>query len=133
MRWNRILPILGLAFFVIVSVQSWRNTRSVHPARHFRWSIFLLDSQPLRTGESDVVPPLPKPNWPDSILRITALPAFILGAIVLAPLSRFGVSEVLAFFTIMPLLIFTWYYFLGSLIDRRILRRNQRAVRATAP
>jgi hypothetical protein len=127
MRWRWILPIVGLALFVVVTVQSWRNSQRVHSARHFRWSVFLLNSQPLKTGESDVVPPLPQPSWPDSILRTTAFPAFFLGIAIIFPLSSLGLSEVLTFMTLMPLVLFTWYYWIGRLIDRRVLRRNRRA------
>lgn len=133
MRWRWILPIVGLALFVVVSVQSWRNSHRVHSARHFRWSVFLLNSQPLKTAESDVVPPLPEPSWPDSILRTTALPIFCLGALIDYPLSRLGISEVLTFLTAMPLLIFAWYYFIGSLIDRRAVRRKRRSNHGRVP
>ena len=133
MRWRRTLSIAGLALFVIVTAQSWRNSHRVHSARYFRWSVFLLNSQPLKTGESDVVPPLPEPSWPDSILRATAFPALFIGIAIIYPLSRLGLSEVLTFMTLMPLVLFSWYYWIGRLIDRRVLRRNQRARRHHDP
>lgn len=105
MSWRRILPVVGLALFVVVTVQSRRNSYSVHSRRYFRWSVFLLDSHPLETGTWDVVPPLPKPNWPDSTIRSSAFPAFFVGAVIVGALSRLGVSEVLIFMVLMPRLV----------------------------
>jgi hypothetical protein len=127
MSWRRILPVVGLSLFVVVSLQSWRNSHSVHSRRYFRWSVFLLDSHPLETGTWNVVPRLPKSNWPDSTIRSTAFPAFLAGALIVGALSRLGASEVPTFMVLMPLLIFTWYYAVGSLIDRLASKRRQGA------
>jgi hypothetical protein len=50
-------------------------------------------------------------------LILSAIPAFFLGQLIAAELGRLGVSEVLTFMVLMPLLIVGWFYFLGRLID----------------
>jgi hypothetical protein len=40
-------------------------------------------------------------------------------------LARLGVSEVFGFLSLVPALMFAWYYFLGWLVDR--LRRRHQA------
>jgi len=37
-------------------------------------------------------------------------------------LGRLGVSQVLTFMVLMPVLIFVWYYFIGWLLERGIRR-----------
>jgi hypothetical protein len=49
---------------------------------------------------------------------LTALPAFAAGGVLVRGLGRLGVSQVSTFMVLMPLLIFTWYYFIGRLVDR---------------
>jgi hypothetical protein len=49
---------------------------------------------------------------------VSALPAFVLGIVIVHGLGRFGVNEVWTFLISMPFLIFTWYYFIGWLLDR---------------
>jgi hypothetical protein len=39
-------------------------------------------------------------------------------------LGRLGVSEVLRFLSLVPALLFAWYYFLGWLVDRLRLRHK---------
>jgi hypothetical protein len=49
---------------------------------------------------------------------LIAFPAFVLGIpIIVKALGHFGVSEVLSFVIAMPLLIFRWFYCVGSRID----------------
>lgn len=52
------------------------------------------------------------------VLIILTIPAFVAGAGIVTGFGRFGVNETLIFFLAMPLLIGTWLYFLGWLIDR---------------
>lgn len=52
------------------------------------------------------------------VLGLSALPAFLVGGVVTNSLARLGVSEVSSFMVSMPILIFTWYYFVGCLLDR---------------
>jgi len=55
---------------------------------------------------------------------LSALPAFIAGLVIVTVLGRFGVSQVSSFMVSMPLLLGTWYYFVGWLIDRRRSKRS---------
>lgn len=130
MRLKWIFPILGLLLFAIVSVQSYHNSRSVGGSgRYFRWSIFLLDSRPLKFGESNVVPPLPEPNWADTTLRLTAFPAFFLAVVLDGGVRKAGISEIWYFMISVPILISAWYYIVGLMADRllrRVLRKSAR-------
>jgi hypothetical protein len=56
---------------------------------------------------------------------ISALPAFVVGAISVKALAHLGISEVWSFVILMPFLIFAWFYFVGWLIER--LLRNRRS------
>jgi hypothetical protein len=49
---------------------------------------------------------------------ISALPAFIVGTLIVFGLGRLGISEVSSFMISMPLLTSAWFYFVGWLIDR---------------
>jgi hypothetical protein len=56
-------------------------------------------------------------------LMLSALPAFVVAAFVVARLGRFGVSEFSSFMVTMPLLICAWYWVVGWLIDRWRFKR----------
>ncbi|MGB9465504.1 MAG: hypothetical protein WBR10_10350 [Candidatus Acidiferrum sp.] len=49
---------------------------------------------------------------------MSAIPAFVVEAVVIGGLGRIGINEIWGFMISMPLLIFAWYYFVGWLIDR---------------
>src|SRR5437660_4156058 len=123
MRWRITLPALGLSLFALIGYDSFRH----HPtsSRYMRWSSMYLDSEPLSGSQT----PCKKANPdcgafpPESIevstgvlpmsLVLTALPAFLLGGIVVSGLGRLGVSEVVSFHVAMPFLIACWFFFLG--------------------
>lgn len=50
-------------------------------------------------------------------LFLLAIPAFIVGSLVVALSGRLGVSQVWSFMLSMPLLIAAWLYWVGRLID----------------
>lgn len=62
--------------------------------------------------------PLPR------LLVLSALPAFVVGAVVVESLGRLGINEVISFMILMPLLICGWFYFLGWFIDRWRYKRS---------
>jgi hypothetical protein len=64
----------------------------------------------------------------ESVLVLTAVPAFLAGAALIAGLGKLGVSQVWTFMLSMPLLIGAWFYLVGWLIDRWRGRRIKRAV-----
>jgi hypothetical protein len=53
-----------------------------------------------------------------------AMPAFLLSAVIVGGLRRLGINQIWSFMISMPLLIFGWFYFVGSLIDRRRWKRE---------
>jgi hypothetical protein len=133
--WRRVLPLLGLLLFSCVTYQTMQR----HPAssRYFWWSSIPLDSTPLSKSE-----PTCKeggencPEWgPQSIvvesgllarvLIFSAIPVFLLGPLITVELGRLGISEVLTFMVSMPLLIGSWFYLLGWLIDRWERKRQR--------
>lgn len=126
--WKVVLPLVGLLLFAGVT---YRSTRGWHHAssRYFWWSSIPLDSTPLSKSESACKEGVENcQEWgPQSIevdagllartLILSAIPAFFLGQLIAAELGRLGVSEALTFMVLMPLLIGSWFYFLGRLID----------------
>ena len=54
---------------------------------------------------------------PERALFFSAIPAFLLGSLIEGVLGQLGISKVLTFMVSMPLLIGSWFYFLGWLID----------------
>jgi hypothetical protein len=58
------------------------------------------------------------PSWIEEWFMRSALPAFLIGAVVVSSLGRLGVNQIWSFVISMPLLILIWYYFVGWLIDR---------------
>lgn len=65
------------------------------------------------------------PSLLAQFLMLSALPAFVVGGLVVKGLGRLGISQISSFLFLMPLLIFAWYYFVGWLIDRLVCKRSQ--------
>ena len=127
MRWRLVLPVVPLMLFAGVTYQCVRSNDA--SSRYFWWSSFPLDSEPLNKShsacklgiencqvwgpdETERTTPLPA-----RVLILSATPAFVLGSLIGGELGRLGVSEVLTFMLSMPLLIGSWFYLLGWLID----------------
>jgi hypothetical protein len=135
-RWSLVLPLCGLALFLLGTYASFRFNREVfgnRPTRYFYWSSIRLDSDPLnkhqypyflpcKSGEADCVEPqtiwVVEHGSVSMLLRLAALPAFFAGVAIVRGLARLGVSEVATFLISMPLLILAWFYLIGWLIDR---------------
>ena len=56
---------------------------------------------------------------------MSALPAFLVGALFVAVLGRLGVNQVWSFLATMPVLILAWCFFVGRLLDKWIRRAKQ--------
>ena len=138
-RWQWTLPVVALLLFSLGSYESF-----AHPVaprgRYVWWSSIPLDSDPLgrhatspntatcdEGGENCLVgEPITvwvDPGWLARILVISSGPAFIAGAGIVRGLSKFGVSEVVSFLIAMPLLLGSWFYFVGWVVDRWRARR----------
>jgi hypothetical protein len=141
--WAIVLPIIGLILFALVSYLSEQRNRERHrgTGRYYYWSSIRLDSDPLnkktwlpRTSrcaesENDCVSWDPEfihidPGLVPKLLFLTALPAFLVGALIIRGLSRIGVSEVISFMACLPALLGAWFYLVGWLIDKWRLRRR---------
>jgi len=145
-RWGLVLPLCGLALFLLGTYGSFRFNREIfgnRPTRYFYWSSIRLDSDPLnkhqypyflpcKSGEEACVEPQTmlgiEPGVVSMLLRLAALPAFIVGAAIVRGLARFGLGEVTTFLISMPLLILAWFYLIGSLIDRWQYKMGSRPV-----
>ena len=145
MRWRPILCLWGLVLFGLLtyaSIQGNREMRHGGHGRYFWWGAIRLDSDPLgkqsalepctpgREGELCVEPIyiLADPGWLEKALVISALPAFLLGAVLVRGFARLGVSEFGSFMSTMPVLIVVWFYGVGWLLDRWQHRRSLRKV-----
>ena len=142
-RWRLVLPLAGLIAFAAVTKSSLDMNRETlqNPSRYFWWSSLRLDSDPLNRRSParcsndeancarwDLLQDTwGDPGWIAKGLMVSALPAFIAGALIVHGLGHLGVNEVWSFLISMPFLIFAWYYFIGWLIDRLKSRRRQRA------
>jgi len=140
MRWRFILSVFGLIVFGAVSYSSLRFNRELGttPRKFYFWSSIRLDSDPMNQHPKVATPCKSgdegcgwEPNWIwidsgylDKALMLTALPAFVVGAIAVRGSASLGVSEVWSFAVAMPLLIFAWFYFVGWLIDRWVRKRQ---------
>src|SRR4051812_12362825 len=141
--WRLILPVFGLLLFALGSYEAFANLPSNH-GRYLWWSSIRLDSDPLNKryssekpvctqnpdGSVDCVWTEPMtmcvyPGWLARFLFVTALPAFLIGAGIVGGLGRVGINQVWGFMGSMPLLIFSWFYFIGWLLDRRRSKREQ--------
>ncbi len=135
-RWSLVLPLCGLALFLLGTYGSFRFNRQVfgsRPTRYFYWSSIRLDSDPLNQHQYPYFPPCksgeescfePQTIWGadpglvSMLFGLATLPAFIVGVAIVRGLARLGISEVATFLISMPLLILAWFYLLGSLVDR---------------
>jgi hypothetical protein len=141
-RWSMILPIIGLILFAAVSYRSmpFNEHEQEVPRKYYWWSSLRLDSDPLNHNPDLAAPcanekqncsngefPNMKigPLWLDRFLIISALPAFLAGAVIVVLLSKLGLDEVRTFMVSMPILLFAWYYFAGWLIEWWSARRRQ--------
>jgi hypothetical protein len=141
-RWSMILPIIGLILFAAVSYRSMplNEHEQEVPRKYYWWSSLRLDSDPLNHNPDLAAPcanekqncsngefPNMKigPLWLDRFLIISALPAFLVGAVIVVVLSKLGLDEVRTFMVSMPILLFAWYYFAGWLIEWWSARRRQ--------
>jgi hypothetical protein len=142
LHWRLILPCLGLLLFGLGSYESLRNNREAHrvPSRYFWWSSIRLDSDPLGRNVQIATPcqnpdsvcigwdPVSiwvDPGWLAKVLMASALPAFVIGALIVGGLGRLGTNEVWSFMLSMPILICGWYYLVGWLLDRWAFRHTQ--------
>jgi hypothetical protein len=142
-RWRVILPAIGLLVFSAVSYKSFRVDEGNRRAskKYFWWASIRLDSDPTNKRLPATVPcsdgikgcanwDFVPDKWVDPGLleiayALSALPAFVSGMMVVVALGRLGISQVFSFLCLMPILISTWYYFLGWLLDRNIRRKSR--------
>jgi len=147
-RWRLVLCGWGLILFGLITYASIRERQDLGPAlqhsRYFWWGTLRLDSDPLsiRTvlwpcqyeSDEDCSRDLGTrwgtPGWVEKGLVLSALPAFLLTALVVRSMAFFGVNEVLSFMCAAPLLILLWFYAIGWVIDRwqykRFLHRTSK-------
>ena len=143
LQWKLTLPLLGLILFAAQTLHSERARQKLHDSsrRYSWWSYVRLDSDPLAkrvaatTANGSTTDTATKwdlnevqvnPGILARILIISAFPAFLVGGVVVACFALAGVSKILSFMILMPLLICAWYYFVGLSIDRWSLRRSTR-------
>jgi hypothetical protein len=137
-RWQLILPAIGLILFGGVTYESveGRKYEKVH-GQYFWWASIRLDTHQIERTP-DVAPPckaqedncvswephtIEDPGWLTRALIVSAFPPFLVGVPLVRVLGRYGANEVWSFMVLMPLLIATWYYILGLLLDRWIHSR----------
>src|SRR5438105_5711151 len=114
MRWSLILPIAGLILFADVSYRSMdaNHHEQGAPTKYYWWSSLRLDSDPLNKNSRPASPcqykkehcvqwelsyPSVQPGMLDTLLVVSALPAFLAGAAMVIGLSNLGIDEVLTF------------------------------------
>jgi len=148
--WRVGLIAWGLGLFTILSYHSFRRNDLdyKHPSRYFFWSAIRLDSDPSGNrsiplkpvscvdDKDDCVAFDPvyiwvDPGWMERALVVSAFPAFLIEIGILGASNKFGVNQVWIFMVSMPILIFTWFYFVGWSIDRRRARRLKKAPAST--
>ena len=142
-RLKLALPIIGLVLFGAESYHSFRSEREIEraPSGYFWWSGIRLDSDPAKTPSLDATSCKESqenctswefrdrwiyPGLATQFLMASALPAFLIGGLVVSALGKLGVSKALTFMLVMPILICTWYFLIGWLLDRWIRRRLKR-------
>ena len=140
-RWQYLLPIVGLFLFAAVTYYSLPvNHATAHKSRYFFWSAIRLDSDPqnkrssapCKAGSADcdgweLVAISVDPGWLGRTLFISALPAFLVEAFILSGAARVGINQVSTFMVSMPLLIAVWYYLAGNFVDRLMKRLSRRS------
>ena len=143
MRWRPILCLWGLLLFGLLtyaSVQGNREMRHGRHGRYFWWGSVRLDSDPLdkhptlepcTQGQEGDCAWDPMYIWVDpglleKALVISALPAFLVGAVFVRGMARLGVSELASFMSTMPALMLGWFYLVGWLLDRWQHKRSLR-------
>jgi hypothetical protein len=104
------------------------------PSRYFWWATFALDADPLNrhpVGASqcaagagdcaswDLRAIHVHPGWIAETFMLFSLPVFVVVAVVVFGMGRLGLNEIWAFMIATPPLLFTWYYFIGLLLDRK--------------
>jgi hypothetical protein len=57
------------------------------------------------------------PGWLTRALMVSALPVFVITAMIVSVLGRLEINQVWRFMVSMPLLILAWFYRIGSPID----------------
>jgi hypothetical protein len=139
-RWRLVFPVVGLALFGTVSYHSFRMHGETERAqsKYFWWSVIRLDADranrqnrtatSCKIGEEncwdDLRDTWVDPGLLDRVLVLSAFPAFAVGWFATRGLGRLGISQVSSFMCLMPVLIFVWYYFIGWLLNRRLLKRR---------
>ena len=138
-RWRILLPVFGLLLFSFGSYESFAHPLASH-GRYFWWASIRLDSDPLgkhivspdaapcKDGEGGCLTPVPTyivvhAGWLAKVFIISGAPAFLTGTMIAHGLARIGVNEVTSFMVAMPILLGSWFYFVGWLLDRWRARR----------
>jgi hypothetical protein len=106
--------------------------------KHFVWSTFQLDSDPLAWKTACAGQSEPCVAWDPStidssagptplakVFVVFALPAFRLSLLVVGFAGSHGANQIILFFALTPPLIAAWFYFLGRVVDR-IYRRHKK-------
>jgi len=141
MRWRPVFCLWGLILFGFLTYGSMRVNRDLrhgHHSRYFWWGSVRLDSDPWNRQ-----PTLEPCTWRvkgdcgwdpgyisvraggfERALVLSAFPAFLAAMAVMRGLARFGISELLSFIFIMPVLMLAWFYTVGWLFDRWQYRRS---------
>jgi hypothetical protein len=144
-RLKIALPIIGLVLFGAESYHSYRSQREIErtSSSYFWWSEIRLDSDPTKTPNLGATPCKDSqencaswefrdrwicPGLATQFLMASALPAFIIGGLAVSGLGKLGVSKVLTFMLVMPIVICAWYFLIGWLLDRWIRRRLKRRI-----
>lgn len=133
------MPVVGLLLFSGETYESVRMNLRVNRSDHFTspryfyWANIPLDSDPLGKDRPGTLPcqnaaencaiwnvPLliVDPGYLTKAVMLSGFPAFLLGRAVVSGLGSLGVNQIWSFMISMPLLLFSWYYFVGWLLDR---------------
>jgi len=130
MRWRPILCRWALVLFGLLTYASIQGNREIRHGRHgryFWWGSVRLDSDPLDKHSTLQPCKLPQegdcawdpmyiwvdPGLLEKALVISALPAFLLGAVFVRGMARLGFSEWASFMSTTP----GWFYLVGGLLD----------------
>lgn len=139
LRLRIILPALGLLVFTAQTYKEYRAWQTEKPSRYFWWSSLRLDSDPLNhrpypikradAAESGEATWVLRDRWVDppyvvTLLIYSGFPAFMITVAIVGVLGRLGISEILSFLVSAPVLLATWYYFVGRLLDRWLRKKG---------